>query len=43
MEINLSKYKERSRAEKRGDACAVYLLSFMPPTTSTTPHGTLLD
>ena len=29
MEINLSKHKVRSMAEKRGDACAVYLLSFM--------------
>ena len=29
MEINLSIYKVRSMAEKRGHACAVYLLSFM--------------
>ena len=29
MEINLSMHKVRSMAEKRGDACAAYLLSFM--------------
>ena len=29
MEINLSIQKVRSMAEKCGDTCAVYLLSFM--------------
>ena len=29
MEINLSIHKVRSIAEKRGDACAIYLLSFI--------------
>ena len=29
MEINLSVRKVRSMTEKRGNGCAVYLLSFM--------------